>query len=94
MFGSVGNNGGSILSQLSKPLSTKELTIEEMSALYERIYDISDRLLKKHNPCNIHKEIQPHHLFPTKLEEITTCKSRRVDSLCCNSCKYWDTIDL
>lgn len=33
----------------------KELTIKEMSALYDRIYNIADRLIKKHNPCNIRR---------------------------------------
>jgi len=32
---------------------TKELSVEQMSALYDRIYNIADRLIKKHNPCGI-----------------------------------------
>jgi len=32
----------------------KKLSITELSALYDRLYDIADRLFKKHNPCKIH----------------------------------------
>ena len=59
-----------------------KLSITELSALYDRIYDIADRLLKKHNPCNIHK---------TKRGKIK-CKNKYYtnNKLCCNSCeKYW-----
>ena len=31
-----------------------KLSVAELSALYDRIYDIADRLFKKYNPCNIH----------------------------------------
>ena len=31
-----------------------KLSVAELSALYDRIYNIADRLLKKHNPCKIH----------------------------------------
>ena len=33
---------------------TAELDVEKLSALYDRIYDIADRLIKKYNPCKIH----------------------------------------
>lgn len=36
------------------PVKTAALSIEELSALYDRIYDIADKLFKKYNPCNIH----------------------------------------
>jgi len=74
---------------ITAELDTK-LSVKELSALYDRIYDIADRLIKKHNPCNIHTEIQPHHLYPTKLEKETVCMSYSINSLCCSGCKYWD----
>ncbi len=66
-----------------KSLSTKELTkkltIEVMSALYDRIYDIADRLLKKYNPCNINIKSQPY------------CTGDKPQiQLCCGSCKHWN----
>ena len=72
------------------PTATKEKTTIELSAIYDRIYDIADRLIKKHNPCNIHIETIPHHLYPTKLNEETVCMSYSINSLCCGECKYWD----
>ena len=66
----------------------EQLSTAELSALYDRIYDIADRLIKKHNPCNIRIETRPHHLFPTKLEEETVCMSYYVNSLCCAGCSH------
>ncbi len=34
-------------------MPTATLNTVELSALYDRIYDIADRLIKKYNPCNI-----------------------------------------
>jgi len=34
----------------------EQLSIAELSALYDRIYDIADRLFKKYNPCSIYTE--------------------------------------
>lgn len=31
-----------------------KLSTEGLSVLYDRIYNIADRLIKKHNPCKIH----------------------------------------
>lgn len=74
----------------TKEITTaKSLSIAELSAIYDRIYDIADRLIKKHNPCNIHKEITPHHLFPTKSKEETVCMSYCIGSLCCVGCGKW-----
>ena len=75
---------------ITAKLGTEKLNVEKLSALYDRIYDIADRLLKKHNPCNIRIETRPHHLFPTKLNEETVCMSWCTHSLCCNSCNHWD----
>jgi hypothetical protein len=33
--------------------TAKSLSTNELSALYDRIYDIADRSFKKHNPCNV-----------------------------------------
>ena len=58
----------------TKPLSTKEL-----SALYDRIYNIADRLFKKHNPCNI----------CTKNKKLCcTGYPTGRERLCCEGC--WD----
>jgi hypothetical protein len=32
----------------------KLINIKQQSKLYDRVYDIADKLIKKHNPCNIH----------------------------------------
>ena len=32
----------------------KELKPKELSVLYDRLYDIADKQIKRHNPCNIH----------------------------------------
>lgn len=64
--------GGKLTSTQSQQLSTKEL-----SALYDRIYDIADRLIKKHNPCKIH----------TKNKKLCCVDSPRGRwRLCCNNC--------
>ena len=75
--------------------TTKSIT--ELSAIYDRIYDIADRLIKKHNPCNIYTKIVPakklffNPIFPEQLIENTYCNSNgTVNALCCEGCKYWD----
>ena len=61
--------------------TTTQPNIAELSALYDRIYDIADRLLKKHNPCNIHKDGKRFSCT------YRLCGTR----LCCGKChKYWD----
>lgn len=73
----------------------KKLSIEEMSALYDRIYNIADKLLKKHNPCNIHKgKIKAEHIYwkpknPDRLINAIVCtRKSRHSNLCCGGCKY------
>jgi len=59
----------------------EKLSIEELSALYDRIYDIADRLFKEYNPCNIHSK---------EGKSRCTChlhSTYRVH-LCCTNCKY------
>ena len=59
---------------------TAELDVEQLSALYDRIYDIADRLFKKYNPCNIHI-----------IEGGIRCTSRSTNiayGLCCSGCKH------
>lgn len=67
-----------------------KLSIVELSALYDRIYDIADRLIKKHNPCKIH----------TTKTGLVLCKDFSNESrvkyaqqhcgnfLCCGFCGY------
>lgn len=64
-------------------MSTATLNIVELSVIYDRIYDIADRLIKKHNPCNIHAD-------GTKVScTYRLCETR----LCCGGCggRYWDS---
>ena len=65
-------------------MKAKQLSVEEMSALYDRIYDIADRLIKKHNPCNILriKDLLYCHDYTKKYGGST--------QLCCACCKkHW-----
>lgn len=56
---------------------TAELDIEKLSVLYDRIYNIADRLIKKHNPCNIH----------TKDKKLCcTGYPMGMERLCCEDC--------
>ena len=59
--------------------ATKSLSVAELSALYDRIYDIADRLIKKHNPCKIHTKDK-------KLCCVDYPRGRW--RLCCNNCFY------
>ena len=61
-----------------------KLSVVELSALYDRIYDIADRLLKKHNPCKIYTEDK--YIF-CKYHE-TGIPLRNKCYLCCSSCEY------
>ena len=79
-------------------VTATELDVEKLSALYDRIYDIADRLIKKHNPCNIHIETKPakdlcwNPIFPEKLITDIYCNSKySTHALCCTGCTYWDT---
>lgn len=60
--------------------TAKSLSIAESSAIYDRIYDIADRLFKRYNPCSIHI-----------IDGGIGCTSRKTSiayGLCCSSCKY------
>ena len=60
--------------------ATKSLSTKKLSALYDRIYDIADRLFKKYDPCNIHI-----------VERGIGYNSRKTSTeygLCCGGCKY------
>ena len=67
------------------PTATKQTTtkvdIQKLSALYDRIYDIADGLLKKHNPCNIHSD-------GTKSSCQCHLHTTHRIHLCCTGCKY------
>lgn len=67
--------------------ATKDkLSIAELSALYDRIYDSADRLFKRYNPCNI---------------QVKNNKTKCINShyncnhLCCQEwtdrCKHWQS---
>lgn len=59
----------------------EQLSIEELSALYDRIYDIADRLIKKYNPCNIHTK---------NGKTICNYKHNVTPKLCCSGCTVWN----
>ena len=68
-------------------MPTTTVDIEKLSALYDRIYDIANRLIKKYSPCNIRTKI------PSAKDlriTICNCKFCGDDSLCCYGCKYWN----
>ena len=66
-------------------MPTTTVDVEQLSALYDRIYDIADRLFKKYNPCNIQVK-----------DNKTKCISRRYkcNYLCCTyydgQCEHWE----
>ena len=64
---------------ITAELDTEKLNMEKLSALYDRIYDIADRLIKKHNPCKIHTKDKKLRCisYPTGAKR-----------LCCSGC--WD----
>ena len=75
---------------ITAELNVEKLDIEKLSALYDRIYDIADRLIKKHNPCNIHKRGD---------KVICAGKTDPCKTLCCYECSplcglssnnYWE----
>jgi hypothetical protein len=61
---------------------TQQLSITELSALYDRTYDIADRLFKKYNPCNIRVE-------GGKICCLEIIPFTRQDKLCCKGCSFW-----
>ncbi len=62
----------------------EKLSTAQLSAIYDRIYDIADRLFKKYNPCSIHTK-----------NNKTRCANKlyKCNYLCCcersNKCKRW-----
>ncbi len=67
---------------------SRELKPKELNELYDRLYDIADRLIKKHNPCNIHTErgvvlCNCHNLIKEARHE-----QKHGCFVCCNTCKY------
>ena len=72
------------------PVKTQGVSTTNLSVIYDRIYDIADRLFKKYNPCNIHKKGNN----VTCIGKTAPCKT-----LCCYECSsfcglsthyYWD----
>ena len=74
---------------MPKSCTTKELSVEEMSALYDRIYNIADRLIKKHNPCNIHTTKTGYTLCK-QYNTVRSVKGKEEKRhyLCCTACEY------
>lgn len=57
----------------------EKLSVEELSALYDRIYNIADRLFKKYSPCNIYIKNGKSSCF---------CYPKHKPNLCCNDCVH------
>lgn len=68
----------------------KHISYAELSALYDRIYDIADRLFKKYNPCNIHTENKK--LYCTEYHKNKNYNTNR-NSLCCSGCGEYPKSD-
>ena len=71
-------------------ITEQQVDIEKLSALYDRIYDIADRLIKKHNPCNIcikNNKILCTYYTIDKHDEFYLPQNK----LCCLYCSkgYW-----
>lgn len=65
---------------VKQTIAKNKLSTTELSALYDRVYDIADRLFKKHNPCNVQI-----------IDGGIGCNSRKTNikyGLCCASCKH------
>lgn len=65
--------------------ATKSLSTKQLSELYDRIYDIADRLFKKYNPCNIQ----------VKDDKVKCINNHyNCNHLCCqywsDCCKHWE----
>ena len=72
---------------LTKTKETYLYDIDKMSETYDRIYAIADRLLKKHNPCNIHRTKTGKlycNMYDKKNESST-------GKLCCVGCSNHNT---
>ena len=72
------------------PTATKEQDVKDLSVIYDRVYNIADRLFKKYNPCNIHTEGD---------KVICNGGDKPSNTLCCYECSpdcglrsihYWD----
>jgi hypothetical protein len=63
---------------------------KDLSDLHDKVYDIADKLIKEHNPCNIHK------LDNGKIGCTNHPDGDYNNMLCCSDCRttteegYWD----
>lgn len=64
--------------------AVKNITDTNISAIYDRVYDIADRLFKKHNPCKIH--IKDKRIFCNYHNKGIPLSNKYY--LCCSSCRY------
>jgi len=67
----------------------QQLSTAELSALYDRIYDIADRLFKKYNPCKIHTKDGKSHCA-----EYHNNRSYNTNRLCCSGCGEYPQRDI
>jgi hypothetical protein len=82
--------GGKLTSVQPQQLSTKDAkhtSYAELSAIYDRIYDIADKLFKKYNPCKIYiKDKRIHCKYHQRGIPLTNKYY-----LCCGNCKHCST---
>lgn len=63
-----------------------EKELENKKILYYRLYKLADILIKKYNPCDIHK-LSNGKIVCKNEEELT--KREITNQLCCINCEYW-----
>jgi len=70
-------------------VQTQQVSTQELSAIYDRIYDIADRLIKKYNPCNIHTT-EAGFILCKEYNNINSVKYVQQNGyfLCCSRCKH------
>ncbi len=66
-----------------------KLSAKDLSALYDRIYNIADRLFKKYNPCNIHIKHKK-----SRCVEYHKNRGYNTNRLCCSGCGEYPERDI
>jgi len=61
------------------------MTKQELSELYDKLYESADRLFKKYNPCGIEAGI----CLSVRMDHGETARyGHHRDTLCCTGCEY------
>ncbi len=66
-----------------------DFILDGLSALYDRIYNIADKLFKNYNPCNIHTT-KTGFVLCKQYNTVGSVRWAQEESrfLCCGDCKY------